>query len=192
MNKPLYLFVGKSASGKTTLANMLESQYGLSQLQSYTTRPKRHENETGHIFITDEEFGNLRNIIAYTKYNGYQYCATKEQIDETSIYVIDVPGVKTLLNKYQNDRPIIILYFETSVTTRIDRMIDRGTSDAEIISRLYTDEKSDWMHKLLALSSQYRKEHGRNVDMFVIDANQNKEDVLSQIEFYINLEESSK
>lgn len=192
MNKPLYLFVGKSASGKSTIANILELQYGLSQLQSYTTRPKRHENETGHTFITDEEFDNLKNIIAYTKYNGYQYCATKEQIDATSIYVIDVPGVKTLLDKYQSDRPIIILYFDTTVTTRIDRMIDRGSSDMEIISRLRNDEKSDWLHELLKLSLQHRKEYKKNVDMYVIDANHNKEDVLSQIKFYMNLGDSNK
>ena len=114
MDKPLYLFVGKSASGKTTVAEILESEYKLNTLQSYTTRPKRHDNETGHTFITNEEFDNLKNIVAYTEYNGYRYCCTKEQIDSTDIYVIDVPGVETLLEKYRSNRPIIILYFERS------------------------------------------------------------------------------
>ena len=183
MNKSLYLFVGKSASGKTTIANILESEYGLSQLQSYTTRPKRHENEAGHTFITDKEFDGLNNIIAFTEYNGYRYCATKEQIDKADIYVIDVPGVKTLLEKYNTERPIIILYFDTSVRTRIERMIDRGSSDAEIISRLYNDEASEWAHDLSYILHEYK-----NGFMYIIDANNSIKDVLLDIEFYTNIQ----
>ncbi len=183
MNNALFLFVGKSASGKTTIANILESEYGLTQLQSYTTRPKRHENETGHIFITDKEFDGLNNIIAFTEYNGYRYCATKEQIDAADIYVIDVPGVKTLLEKYHTERPIIILYFDTSVRTRIERMIDRGSSDAEIVSRLYNDEKDDWLRNLSDTLHEYK-----NGFMYLIDANNSIKDVLLDIEFYTNIQ----
>jgi guanylate kinase len=142
MNKPLYCFVGKSASGKTSVANDLEV-YGFTQLWSYTTRPKRYEFETGHTFITDENFSKLENIIAYTEYNGYKYCATKEQIDAADIYVIDVSGAETLLTRYQSDRPIIIFYFDTSVRTRIERMMNRHDSDMAIVSRLYNDEECD-------------------------------------------------
>ena len=41
MYKNLYLIVGASGSGKTTVANALEEKYGYKQLQSYTTRPMR-------------------------------------------------------------------------------------------------------------------------------------------------------
>ena len=58
MNKPIFLFVGKSASGKTTIADMLGKD-GYSQVYSYTTRPKRYENEIGHTFITDEEYDRV-------------------------------------------------------------------------------------------------------------------------------------
>lgn len=183
MNNALFLFVGKSASGKTTIANILETEYGMSQLQSYTTRPKRHENETGHTFITDDEFDKLINIIAYTEYNGYRYCATKEQIDAADIYVIDVPGVKTLLEKYHTDRPIVVLYFDTSVVTRINRMIDRGSSDAEIVSRLLNDESDDWLQSLSNILSGYK-----NGFIYIVDANNNISDVLCDIEFYTNIQ----
>ena len=181
-NKPLYLLVGKSASGKTTIANILESQYGLPQLQSYTTRPKRHENETGHIFISNEEFDQLENIVAYTEYNGYRYCATKEQIDQTSVYVIDVPGVDTLLEKYITERPIIVLYFDAPVTTRIERMMDRGSSDTEIVSRIYNDEKDNWVTQLSGILCY----HDRGI-MYLIDADASIDNVLMDIEFYINI-----
>lgn len=178
MNKPLYLFVGKSASGKTTVAELLESKYNYKTLQSYTTRPKRHENETGHTFISEEEFNNLENIIAYTEYNGYKYCATKEQIDDVSIYVIDVPGVETLLQKYKTERPIAVVYFDAGIVTRIDRMIGRGSSDMEIVSRLHNDESSDWMRELKKICGEPHVTQVKTV--YTIDANQNIENVLKQ------------
>ena len=72
--KNCYLIVGQSGSGKTTIVNTLEEKYGLKSIQSYTTRPKRSENETGHTFISDEEYDKLENIVACT-----DYCKSKIQ-----------------------------------------------------------------------------------------------------------------
>jgi len=187
MNEPLYLFIGKSASGKTTIAELLESQYSFKTLQSYTTRPKRHENETGHIFVTDEEFDKLENIIAYTEYNNYRYCATKEQIDESSIYVIDVPGVKTLLEKYHTDRKIVIVYFDASIRTRIDRMMDRHDSDMAIVSRLYNDEESDWEKELSEMVWCHKNNFNKNVEIHLVDANQYIGLVIQQITSFMEV-----
>ena len=186
MNKPLYLFAGKSASGKTTVANALQTDCAMSQLQSYTTRPKRFDEETGHIFVTNEEFDKLQNIIAYTEYNKYRYCATKEQVDATNIYVIDVPGVESLLQKYQSNRPIIIVYFNASIRTRIDRMIDRHDSDMEIVSRLYNDEEFDWELRLDRIVWNNKYNFGKDIMMYTIDANQNLDYVVSRVKFLIN------
>lgn len=185
MTKPLYLLVAKSASGKTTVAEILESQYGLKSIQSYTTRPKRYEDETGHTFISEDEFDKLENIMGYNKYNGYRYCCTKEQLDAADIYVVDVPGVETLLDRYQSERPIIILYFDTSVCTRIDRMIDRHDSDMQIVSRIYNDEKSDWLVDLKVLKWHYAYDLHRDVTLHIIDANQDIESVMEQVIHHI-------
>ena len=71
-NTPLFLFCGRSASGKTTVADKLSCQYGYRQIESYTTRPPRIPGEIGHIFISNEEFDNLGELAAYTEYNGYR------------------------------------------------------------------------------------------------------------------------
>lgn len=189
MSSPIYLLVAKSASGKTTIAEILEKEFGFKSIQSYTTRAPRHKGETGHTFITDDEFDLLENIIGYTEYNGHRYCCTKEQIDEADIYVIDVPGVETLLERYNSDRLILILYFDTSVRTRIDRMIDRGDSDTAIVSRLYTDEEFDWEKALNKLVWNYKNNMGKNVEMYVINANVGLEDVLEQVKHYIKITE---
>lgn len=103
MNK-LLCFIAPSGVGKTTLAEALRED-GLKQVYSYTTRPKRSEDEVGHVFVNDEEFKQL-DLIAYSFYNGYHYGATKEQVDNADIYVIDVVGLLELKEKYK-DRPII-------------------------------------------------------------------------------------
>lgn len=183
MNKPLFLFVGKSASGKTTIATLLEKEHGYKQVQSYTTRPPRYEGETGHVFVSNEEFDKLGKLAAYTLYNGHKYGTTFKQIDECDIYVIDPDGVKTLLKNYKTDREIFIFYFDVGVHTRITRMLERGDHDNKIISRLLEDEKSDWIKTLRKIESQYE---GTNVEMFVLDVNRSASDVIDQIFFFIN------
>ena len=71
--KNLYLIVGASGSGKTTVANVLEEKYGYKQLQSYTTRPMRTENEISHTFVNDAFFDQLTDFIGYTSYGNYRY-----------------------------------------------------------------------------------------------------------------------
>lgn len=191
MNDVLFLLVGKSASGKSTIANMIEKQYEYKQLQSYTTRKPRYKNELGHIFLSKSEFEKLENIVAYTEYSGSKYCATADQIDECNIYVVDVPGVETLLQKYQSDRPIVIIYFSANIRTRIDRMIDRHDSDMEIVSRIYNDEKFDWEDRLNKAVWNYKYNEGKNIVMYTVYANQDIDSVFSQVKNIIdtNLEE---
>lgn len=190
MNKPLHLLVGRSASGKTSVASLLEEKYNMSQTQSYTTRPKRYFGEIGHVFVSDSQFDKLKNIVGYTEYNGFRYCATQEQLDYADMYVVDVPGVETLLEKYSSDRPIVVFYFDASIRTRINRMLERGDHDTAVISRLYTDEEFDWHDELNKLVWNAKNNDGRNIEMYVIDANQDLDNVMLQVTRYINNKET--
>ena len=153
---PLILFVGRSASGKTTIANMLEENHDFKQVQSYTTRPPRFEGEPGHIFVSKEDFPKEEDIVAYTMYNGYEYCATLEQVQEADIYVVDVDGVETILeNKDRIGRDIHIIYFDCNVAVRIGRMLERGSTDRQIIERLRFDESFDWVPALRELTRKF-------------------------------------
>ena len=184
MNNPLFLFVGKSASGKTTLANILEEKYECKQVQSYTTRPPRYDGETGHIFVSKEEFDNLGELAAYTMYNGNEYGTTFKQLEECDIYVIDVPGVETLLEK-EIYRSIVMIYFNASTYSRINRMIDRGDCDAQIIDRLLQDEKDDWLRQLNKLAWNSSNVLGKNVCMYEVDANERPNKVLNEVLRYM-------
>ena len=185
MNKPLFLFVGKSASGKTTIADILSQSCGHKQVYSFTTRLPRYDGEIGHIFVNDDEFNELNDLVAYTEYNGYRYGTTADQLDECSIYVVDVPGVETLLQRYKTHRPIVIIYFDTTVYTRIHRMIDRGDSDMAIISRLLQDEEGDWLKQLDHLVWHYDHIVGKYVVLYSINANGDKDSVLEMAKYYM-------
>jgi len=177
MNKPLFLFVGKSASGKTTIANLLEAS-GYTQVYSYTTRQRRFENEPGHVFITEDEYDQLENIIASTEYNGNRYCTTLEQIQDADIYVIDPAGVKTLLDNYNKlDRNVYIIYFSASTYTRIRRMLEREDSDTQIVGRLLNDEKNDWLEDVY----NHIRQSEQNIQVHIVNADLSLQQVYTAI-----------
>lgn len=184
MNNPLFLCVGKSASGKSTIANLLEEKYECKQVQSYTTRPPRYDGEVGHIFVSKEEFDTLGGLAAYTLYNGNEYGTTFKQLEECDIYVIDVPGIETLLQKDIN-RPIVIIYFNTTTYTRINRMLERGDSDTQIVGRLLQDEKDDWLGQLNKLVWNSANTLGKNICMYEVNANQQQAKVLNEVLRYM-------
>lgn len=135
----LVLLVGKSGSGKTTLEKMLV-EIGFKSVKSYTTRPKRTEDEDSHTFVSKGEFDVLKNKVAYTNFNGYEYCATKEQLDNATVYVIDPAGVE-YLKQSGYDRELFIVYLETWGSTCMARMLDRGDDYDKAKQRVANDEK---------------------------------------------------
>ena len=183
----LNLLIGKSASGKSTIATILEQRYGCKQVESFTTRVPRYDNEHGHIFVSPEDFDKLGDLAAFTVYNGHRYGVTYEQLNQCDVYVIDIPGVASLLKNLHGTRPICIIYFDAAVSTRINRMVDRGASDHEIISRLLVDDTTeDWYHALDKLVWHYKNIEQQDVELYKVDANENIENVLKQVLYYMN------
>ena len=168
MNKPLFLFVGRSASGKSTIADLLVKQYAYKQVWSYTTRKPRYDGEPNHIFISKEEFNNLGELAAYTLYNGNEYGL----ISATDLAKI-------------SNRPIRIIYFDASVVTCIDRMIDRHSSDMEIVSRLHNDHEFDWKDRLDKAVWHYNKNLNKNIELYTVNANLSISVVLDQVLYYM-------
>ena len=138
VTKNLYCIVGASGTGKTTLANAIEKDLGLKQVQSYTTRPPRHENEEGHTFISNEEFKGLKDLVAYTKFDGYEYGVTRDMLEDCSLYVVDVEGVKTLKRLYK-ERPIVVIGLSDKEHVRALRMFSRGDSVEKVRDRIVND-----------------------------------------------------
>lgn len=141
MLRPLILLVGKSGSGKTTIADYLEKSYGLKMLESYTTRAPRYPYERGHTFVTKEDFNNMPNKVAHTLFDGNDYWATQEQCDAAGVYVIDPDGIKSLRRNYNSPRPYKIVYLKISPIVRFWRMVKRGDGFIQAIKRIFHDSK---------------------------------------------------
>lgn len=136
----IVLLIGRSGSGKTAIADYLKDTYGWTAVESYTTRPKRVPWETGHTFVSDGEFDRLENIVAYTMFDGYRYCATAEQIDKADIYIVDLAGVKSMQELYHGDSILLPVYVDVSTPTCMYRMRKRGDKLDAVWQRLDNDK----------------------------------------------------
>lgn len=137
--KPLILLIGKSGSGKSTIAKHLADTYGLRILESYTTRPRREPNEDGHTFVTKDEYDALQNKVAETYFDKHYYCATKEQVDTADIYIVDPNGYFRLQDNYKSDRIIIPIYLKVHDIECFNRMIARGDTEEQASIRVKHD-----------------------------------------------------
>ena len=156
-DKYIVLIVGKSGSGKSTICDRLTEQYGLKQVKSYTTRPRRGDGDNSHIFVNDEKFAKLENKCAYTIYDNRKYCATTEQVDNADLYIIDVDGVEYFLSHYNGRKIPMVVYIETSKNVRKERMMQRGDAEYKVMNRL-----------------RYDKTHFDNADEYAIKTYQNE------------------
>lgn len=128
-DKICFCLVGKFGTGKSTIADYAALMLNFNVLQSYTTRPRRSEDEIGHIFVTDDEYNNLTDVVAETNFGNYRYCATKEQIDNADIYIVDKSGIENIIDKYLDTgaRQIVVIYIKTNFLIRLLRVIqDNG------------------------------------------------------------------
>ena len=174
----IYLIVGQSGSGKTTIVEQLEAKYKLSSIKSYTTRKPRFKGETGHIFVSDEEFGKLTDKVGYTEFAGNRYCATAEHVENNDLYVIDPKGIEFFLKAYKGSKVPKVIYIESDLETRYERMVQRseekGVSHSDSVgmalSRIANDcgEFYDYVHCIAHVDYFIENNAGANLD-FIVD-----------------------
>ncbi len=164
----IFCIIGPSGCGKTTVVEELVKK-GYTSVPSYTTRPKRFENETGHTFITKEEFDKLTDIVAYTHFNNYDYCVTKDMLNNCDFYIIDADGI---LELSKHNISFITIGLKLSQTDCISRMLMRGDSCSDILDRLQNDK--------------IKFKNYLNLCDYTIDANNSINDIVNQIEEIYN------
>lgn len=164
-NKKLFLLVGKSASGKDTLMNMLLSDFKeMKPLVSHTTRPMRtgeKDGETYHFVddLTFEEMLNNDEFLETTSYTIesenkiYRYGLSKKEVMDTpyAMTIVNPYGLNNLLaNKFikdnivsilitRNDKDRILAYMNRDENVNIKEMIDRYKRDEEDFEDVITD-----------------------------------------------------
>lgn len=156
----MIVLAGASASGKTEVAKVLASKYGIKKIVTTTTREKRNNEVDGvdYFFVTKEKFERMileDRFVEYTLYNGQMYGSTKDQISDDKCVVIDPAGLRSYLNL--NNDSIVTFYLEADEKTRHNRMIFRGDNPDKIKSRIENDRIA------------FKKENIAKVD-YIIDA----------------------
>lgn len=176
--------IGKSGSGKSAIAEHYRLK-GFNVIDSYTDRPKRYENETGHVFInTSEVEGYRKDMIAYTFFDNHHYFATRSQYREKGItfYVIDPAGVKELEDVI-DDAKLLFIYINADEGKRRERMLKRlingrGNVDnnsikafeEQVETRMHFDEKAFEVVKC----------------SYVVDNNGKLQDTINKVDFILS------
>ncbi len=140
-----YLIIGRTGTGKDRLANELAKR-GLKVLKSYATRKPRYEGEDTHIFITKEEAASYKDKIATTTINDVNYFATRKQLDESDVYIIDPNGAYELIKNCPDISFHVIHMVSDKELTR-ERAIHRGSDpdkEAAIFDSRYDSEDEEF------------------------------------------------
>lgn len=143
-DKPLYLIVGKSASGKDTFTDAACQRFGLTKVLTYTNRPKRGYNEDTHLFVDAQWFkDHEKDLVAYLEYDGHMYGVTEELINAGDCIILDPEGVQDVIDSV--DRKCIVIEMKLPIADRTQRLQARSEEkygaykEDEIIQRLLTD-----------------------------------------------------
>ena len=160
--KTIYCIVGESGSGKDSLVKYTLEKYKLplKLLVSYTDRPKRPNETNGveHWFVGSSDFTDIKNndeVVAYTRIgeNGYRYMATRDNLEDSDIYLIDPEGLKRFKANYGHKYDIVTIYIDCPYKERYNRAVSkRGDSPCKFAKR-YNDEQN--MFKVFRQNRDY-------------------------------------
>lgn len=104
-----YVIVGRSGSGKTELANRLESK-GLKVLKTYTTRPMRSESEKDkYNFIKPEDLEKYKDRLLQAEFAGHTYFTTKDDVMAADVMILEPNGVFEVLRQFP-DTQFLLAY----------------------------------------------------------------------------------
>ena len=174
----MLFIVGKTSSGKDTVAQYLKRSYNLDIICSYTTRPIRESelNHREHHFITESEMNILREnerMLAYVKFQktNYQYCALyKDVVKDNTIYIIDPDGIINfeITNPDIKFKTIYVHLNEDEIRRRAK---NRGDKEELIEKRLNSERK---MFDKFLLEQKYD---------YLLDSNQPKKSMLKDLDY---------
>lgn len=139
--KTIFLILGESGAGKDSIVDRL-CKTGLKKLISHTTRERRSdEPDTSHVFSTYDDYVHAKEseqIIAETCINGVYYWATKEQLKDADLYIIDCNGADMLQSMGLPYR-FVRIYINVPKPIRRERAVQRG-DNMETYAKRAADE----------------------------------------------------
>ena len=188
----LVVLMGKSASGKDTIYNILRADESLKlqQLVPYTTRPKRDgevEGQTYH-FVTEEEFGSLLNAGRVIEHRSYEtvygtwryFTAEDDTFDlEANSYLLigTLEAYVSIVEHFGRDKVIpVMVTLEDGL--RLERALEREKEQTY-------PKYEELCRRFLADSADYTQEKMEAAGIEQIFENHASEDTAARISAYI-------
>lgn len=145
------ILIGQTASGKSTIKDILVEKADFEPIVTYTTRPKRRNERDGidYHFITEEEFDAMDKLgmfIETTEYDAdFGHCRYGSALDDyrgggNKIIVLNPDGakiVKELSERFGFEAVIVLIELDHSELVR--RALARGDKPTEINRRIIAD-----------------------------------------------------
>lgn len=162
------LLVGKTNSGKSSLIKKLCERTNLTALQSYTTRPKRSEEDTDHTFVDTVEYFRAKEngeIAVDAEIAGNYYYSTIEQLYNADLYTINPSALNELLLLDLPNIRFVTVYISCPDKTREERATKRGDdkhkyrvrdfAERQEFRKFVSDEKWDYAINNLNFAKSY-------------------------------------
>lgn len=155
----MLVLIGKAASGKDSVREILVKKHGFHSIVTYTTRPMR-ESEIQDItyhYISENDF--LQKIESgffaeWKKYdvNGetWYYGSAKEDLkkaDKNTIIILTPEGVRDIRD---NDIDPTVIYLYTNLETIKKRLMKRNDTNDKLENRIKRDTKDFEFAEILA------------------------------------------
>jgi len=138
----LLILTGKTASGKDTIASKLPD---FKRVITATTRSPRPNEKEGidYYFLTRGEFENKikqGKFFEYVTYGGHLYGTFKKELEQAGdlLWRIDPSRAGRIKDLLKNAK---VFYITCDDKVVLQRLKNRGLSDAEIQSRMEDDRK---------------------------------------------------
>lgn len=149
----IFILVGASASGKTTVENKLIENGLVSRVVSSTSRGIRDSEEEGvdYYFKTPSEVTDIENVLEIHITPEWIYSVSKEEILRHSgkdmVYsCINIQPAEDMINYIKNNdigvEPVLV-FFDINVKQRIELLKARGETEKDISTRLSREDKID-------------------------------------------------
>ena len=143
----LYIVLGQTLSGKSTLVRDLVTVTGIKQIITYTTRPIREGERDGvdYHFITSEEmdkpeFFGRRDFHTVYREEPYSYAMSKDDMLPfgDAIIILDPQGVRAVKDEIGHSN-VTTVFIDAPIDLLIKRGKSRGDSSEEVQRRLHAD-----------------------------------------------------
>lgn len=146
----MLVLIGKSASGKDTIKEILVKKYGFHPIVTYTTRPMRKDEiaDITYHYISNEDFITKIEEGFFAEWKKYHigeetwyYGSAKDDLknaDNDAVVILTPDGVRDIKN---NGIAATVIYLYSNLSTIKNRLKARNDSNDKAEDRIQRDSK---------------------------------------------------